>query len=71
MNFFILIFFGRLPMLRCLGVFFHVVSTVPAPEELRSSVWVPESEYFCLLRYLGLGSSLSQALTPLQSAVPK
>ncbi|XP_069939421.1 E3 ubiquitin-protein ligase UBR2 isoform X2 [Cherax quadricarinatus] len=43
-----------LPFLRCCGLFFHFLTEVPAPEELQSSVWVPESEFYCLLRYLGL-----------------
>lgn len=43
-----------LPFLRCCGLFFHFLTEVPTPEELQSSVWVPESEFYCLLRYLGL-----------------
>ncbi|KAB7502597.1 hypothetical protein Anas_08445 [Armadillidium nasatum] len=43
-----------LPFLRCCGLFFHLLTEVSVPEELKSNVWVPESEYFCLLRYLGL-----------------
>uniref|UniRef100_A0A0P4WDX2 E3 ubiquitin-protein ligase n=2 Tax=Scylla olivacea TaxID=85551 RepID=A0A0P4WDX2_SCYOL len=43
-----------LSYLRCCGLFFHFLTEVPAPEELQSSVWVPESEFYCLLRYLGL-----------------
>ncbi|KAK3890625.1 hypothetical protein Pcinc_005421 [Petrolisthes cinctipes] len=43
-----------LPFLRCCGLFFHFLTEVPTPEELLSSVWVPESEFYCLLRYLGL-----------------
>lgn len=43
-----------LPFLRCCGLFFHFLTEVPAPEELQSSVFVWESEFYCLLRYLGL-----------------
>ena len=31
------------------------------PEELTSSVFVWESEFYCLLRYLGLGASQMRA----------
>ncbi|XP_050727381.1 E3 ubiquitin-protein ligase UBR2-like isoform X3 [Eriocheir sinensis] len=45
---------NSLAFLRCCGLFFHFLTEVPTPEELQSSVWVPESEFYCLLRYLGL-----------------
>ena len=45
---------SSLTYLRCCGLFFHFLTEIPAPEELQSSVWVPESEFYCLLRYLGL-----------------
>lgn len=60
-----------LPFLRCCGLFFHLLTGCPAPEELRSSVWVPESEYYCLLRYLGLSTSLSQGLQPFSTMTQK
>ncbi|KAG0729139.1 E3 ubiquitin-protein ligase UBR2 [Chionoecetes opilio] len=46
-----------LAYLRCCGLFFHFLTEIPVPEELQSSVWVPESEFYCLLRYLGLSVS--------------
>ncbi|KAA0186352.1 hypothetical protein HAZT_HAZT000774 [Hyalella azteca] len=58
-----------LPFLRCAGLFFHLLTGCAAPAELSSSVWVPESEYYCLLRYLGLSTSLAQSLQPFASVV--
>lgn len=51
---YIFFFMASLPFLRCCGLFFHFLTEVPAPEELQSSVFVWESEFYCLLRYLGL-----------------
>ena len=42
-------------------MFFHFLTEVPVPEELTSSVFVWESEFYCLLRYLGLGASQMRA----------
>uniref|UniRef100_A0A2P2HWE1 E3 ubiquitin-protein ligase n=1 Tax=Hirondellea gigas TaxID=1518452 RepID=A0A2P2HWE1_9CRUS len=60
-----------LPYLRCCGLFFHLLTGCAAPEELRSSVWVPESEYYCLLRYLGLPTSLANSLQHFTSITKK
>ena len=50
-----------LPFLRCCGLFFHFLTEIPVPEELNCSVWLPESEFLCLLRYLGLAPHLRQS----------